>query len=405
MTGLLQTGLDLFVRNASIPPWMQETATRFASTAAPVFLAFSHREISFERHPLQTLHHLVKRAAQGENISDLGTKLDAVPEVLRNDIYFEVWSQATDPDKGGDKWGERNALANFPRLLGAIKTVAEKRLDALPTEKRNAVYGTIYTIADQPQVDDFYWGEHQAKADTERLIRALHRHQALDLRGTRIPYYSDLEKEAVVPSKRFHLYRPELAQGQICLINGMGTSFSGALSSALRLSDTAGQGYNVHCTYSATVNPQWDALSGFIGQGGSATPPVLHLLEQWQDFFETDESNRLLQFCTSRGAIEVNTALHILPEHLRQRIIVIAVAPACLIKRQMAYKVVNLVILADPVVQIAANRELLDAEHTIKLNPHSDTVNPHDMHGASFREKIAPYVDSFIRTNDIGSLR
>src|SRR6201999_150291 len=97
----------------------------------------------------------------------------------------------------------------------------------------------------------------------------------------------------------------------------------------------------------------------------------------------------------------VNYALSHLPKHLKQRIIVITVAPACLIAQEQAYKVLNLVILNDPVVQVAFQRNLLDSAHTLKLDLHSDTSNPHDMHGSSFKEKLASLIEMYIQTNDL----
>lgn len=233
------------------------------------------------------------------------------------------------------------------------------------------------------------------------MICALNRHQHLEIFAKEIRVFSDLEKDAATPSCAFQLHRQELTLGQIGLHNGMYTSYTTAFNDACKLSTDCAQGHNLHCIYSATINLGWDMTSAVLGQGGIATPPVIKLLEQWQDFFEKEENSRLLQICHSRGAAEVNNALSFLPEELKQRIIVIAIAPACLIESDQAYKVVNLVILADPIVQVAANRHLLDSEHTIKLNSHSDTINPHDMHGSSYRSKIEPMIDTYIRTNDI----
>ncbi len=401
MVHLLQVGLDIVVRNSPLPAWMQDTLTMAAASAAPRFLPFENKEIPLGRHPLQTLYHLLERAIESQQPAELQEALNAVPENLRNALFYEVWSQATDPSKGGDKWGENHALSNTARLLNVIKTVAERKLDELSTSRKNAVFGTIYRLAGEPQTLDLQWGQHNAKCDTQRLIRALNRHQYLDVSAKEIRVYSDLEKDVEAPSCAFQLDRAELALGQIGLHNGMYTSFTKAYNDACKLSTDCAQGHNLHCVYSATINPGWDVTSAVLGQGGIATPPVIKLLEQWQDFFEKEENGRLLQICHSRGAVEVNNALSFLPEELKQRIIVIAVAPACLIAIDQAYKVINLVILADPTIQVAANRDLLDSEHTIKLDSHSDTINPHDMHGSSYRSKLAPMIDTYIRTNDI----
>jgi hypothetical protein len=67
----------------------------------------------------------------------------------------------------------------------------------------------------------------------------------------------------------------------------------------------------------------------------------------------------------------------------------------------LAYKVVNLIIPSDRVVQVAANRHLLDSPHTIKLPPHNNNQDPHDLFGSSYRDRLGPMIDRYIQTNDI----
>ncbi len=395
MANLVQSAFNYVASNYQIPTSTQNAILRTSSILAPIIFPLENRQITVEKHPLQTLYHLLGRT---QDLDSLRNALYAVPESLRNDLFFEVWTQAADFPKEGDKWGEVNALANLERLLAVIKTVAEKKFDALSSRKKSDVSATASRMAGQPQIGD----ELNVKSDTERLIRALHRNQCLNAPGIEISVYSDLEKDAITPSKPFDLGREELERGQICLLNGLANAFQDAYKSASELSTECAQGKNLHCVYSATVGTAWDFASGLLCQSNTITPPVLHLLDLWQDFFEEDQDSKFLQICHSRGAIEVNKALELLPPELRQRIIVVTLAAACLIPEEKAYKVKNFVIESDPVVQISANRDLLiNAEHTIKLPWHSDTINPHSSRGSSYREALRPLIDSYIRTNDI----
>ena len=376
----------------------QRQLTQLSAAVAPLIFPFETKQITFDRHPLETLCHLLERSGPTRSLQEA---LNEVPETLRNALFFEVWSQAIDPNKGGEKWGEHNALANHERLLNAIKTVALTKLNTLPEEKKHLVYGTVYRMARHPRTEDLQWGEHHAASDLKRLICALHRSQSLGIPGKEIKVCAEIEKDLPIPSHFFHLSKPELPRGQIGFHNGMCNSPEDALIHATRISTECAQGYNIHCTYSATVNLPIDAASAFISQGGVITPPVLNLLELWLDFFESNEQDKKLEICHSRGAIEVYNALNELPASLRQRILVITVAPACLIPADLAYQVVNLIIENDAVVKIAANRQLLDAPHTKKLPLHNDTFDPHDMHGSSYREQLTAMIDTYIRTNQI----
>ena len=382
----------------SISPETQNKFAQLSATVAPLFFPFETKQITFDRHPLEALCHLLERSAPSE---DLQAALYRVPITLRNELFFEVWSQATDPNKGGEKWGEHNALVNRERLLNVIKSVAISKLNALPEPKKNLVFGTVYRMAGHPQTEDSQWGEHHAASNLKRLICALHRKQSLDIPGKDIKVCTEIERDLPIPSHFFHLSKPELPKGQIGFHNGMCNSAEAVLAHALRISRECAQGYNIHCSYSATVNLPIDTVSGFISQGGVITPPVLNLLELWLDFFESNDTDKKLEICHSRGAIEVYNALNELPVSLRQRIVVITVAPACLIPAHLAYQVINLIIESDAVVKIAANRELLDAPHTRKLPLHNDSFDPHDMHGSSYREQMTAMINTYIRTNQI----
>jgi hypothetical protein len=258
-------------------------------------------------------------------------------------------------------------------------------------------------MANLPRTSDTSWGERYALEDTSRLIRALHRNECLEIAGRRIPCFTEFENEADNHSIPYHLYRQELERGQIGFINGMACTRENTERDATRISDDSSQRRNIHCVYSATTrNHDRDIASGILGCGGIATPAVPLLLNQWQDFFEKDTGSRFLQLCTSRGSIEVNNALTLLPPELQRRLIVITIAPACLIPADRAFRVFNLVIPSDVVPMTGLNRHLLQEEHTVWLQEHTDTpTDPHNLHGSSYREWLTPRIDAYIRTNDI----
>jgi len=285
-------------------------------------------------------------------------------------------------------------------LFHAIKGVVETTLDLQPTAKKNAIFGTVYRLAGQPQTADLRWGERHAKEDSLRLIRALHRHECLEITGKQIPIYSQLEKRAKQSSCLFHLYRKELDQGYIGYHNGINNSLEDAKASAAKISDQCSQGHNIYCTYSATVNPSSDVFSAVVAQGGTCTPGVLQLLERWNDFFEQDPSHCLLQICHSRGAIEVYNALSHLPEEKRKRVIVIAVAPATFIPNSYVKKVINLVIPSDPIPKMALHQHIRNP-HTMVLEKHANGVHPHYMLGSSYLDALSPLIERYIRTNEV----
>lgn len=378
---------------------IQDHIAGFVSSKVVPYLPSEKREVNFKKHPLHTLYHLLKRAYGAEK-SSLHAMLYSVPENLRNSLFFEVWSQATDKSKGGERWGEHHALDDSTRLLKVIQNVVEGVFDKQSDIKKNQIYYTMHRMAGQPKIDHLLiWGKEEVKRDTERLIRALHRNHCLDIPGTSISVYTELEKGIETPSCSFHLYRKELPRGQIGFHNGIRTTFASAKENALRLSNEVCQNYNIHCTYSATASTSLDLASAVLGQAKVVTPPVIHLLEQWQDFMEQEENVCLLQLCYSRGAIEVHNALLQAPLEMRKRITVIAIAPASFIPSELAFHIVHLIVLGDSVVEMATKSGSENLGHIITLQQHTNTSDSHDLHGSSYHEQLRMLVDAYIKTN------
>ena len=366
---------------------LQSGAGYLASGYLPAQLTLEKKSVTVDPHPLQALYPQLKKATEQQlRFPDLRQRLERMPEKLRDVILLEMNGSVEPGDEA--------------RLLNVIKSVVERRLDALEQLAKNAIYGTVYRMAGQPRTQDLQWGEHNAKEDTLRLIRALHRHHHLEIPGKEIAIYSELEKGVKQPSCLFHLYRNEPERGSIGFHNGICNTLDDVKYSAVQLSDRCGQGHNIHCTYSATVNAKSDVYSAALGQSKISTPVVLQLLERWNDYFEQNSTDPLLQICHSRGAIEVYNALMHLPEEKRQRIIVIAVAPAYFIPTTDAKKVVNLVIPSDPIPKVALNRHVPNP-NTMLLPEHSDGKFSHLFLGSSYMNALAPLIDRYLRTNEV----
>lgn len=71
---------------------------------------------------------------------------------------------------------------------------------------------------------------------------------------------------------------------------------------------------------------------------GCHTPPVQHLKNRWAHFIATHgPDEKILVIAHSGGAIHVLNALESSPESVRQRIIVIGIAPAAIIPKKLCY--------------------------------------------------------------------
>jgi hypothetical protein len=337
---------------------------------------------------------------------------------VRNLLAGYVYELSKDPWKGGDNWGMDHALDNLQCLKDAtikliqrnclipcqekIREFAIQKLQFLSPEDRNRVYETVYHLAGRPDTSDLHWGEHQATADTKRLISALHCQAKIDGPLKSAKYLKNWEVPGGNHSRYFTIKGKELPIGEIGYINGAGTPFTHAVGDAHRIQENYCHGHAMHCVYGADQGI-WDISSVALSQSLHILPETRLLIQRWTEFFaKAGPNEKYLQICMSRGAADVAAALAALPDELKKRIIVIAVAPANLIESHSCYKAVNLVVKEDSVPFLAPNSSLIGKAEEVKILPkHSDGQSPHELQGSSYRAAIGPLIDQYIRTNDI----
>jgi pimeloyl-ACP methyl ester carboxylesterase len=132
-----------------------------------------------------------------------------------------------------------------------------------------------------------------------------------------------------------------LADMGIGFTNGIWNDYEMATESAQYLSRLAG-GYNIHGVYNATHGTAPDLKESNMGLNYIATDPVRQLHNMWNSFFEKSSANaKFLMICHSQGAIHVRNALLDYPPELRQRILVVAIAPAAYIYKETCAEVIH----------------------------------------------------------------
>ena len=128
---------------------------------------------------------------------------------------------------------------------------------------------------------------------------------------------------------------------EIGFINGVWNDFDGAKESARYLSKLTG-GYNIHGVYNATHGKSVDILECNIGLKYIATEPVRQLHKMWNSFFDRSSAKaKFLMICHSQGAIHVRNALLDYPPELRERILVVAIAPGGYIYQETCAQVIH----------------------------------------------------------------
>src|SRR5258708_34098583 len=97
--------------------------------------------------------------------------------------------------------------------------------------------------------------------------------------------------------------------------------------------------------YNRTHSGPIDVLEifGFNFNGYSPYTAAL-LVQNWVDFHEKNKNNpdaKYLQFCHSQGAIHLKNALVGAPQEIRNRVMVVAIAPAAIVSRKICFNSFN----------------------------------------------------------------
>lgn len=192
---------------------------------------------------------------------------------------------------------------------------------------------------------------------------------------------------------------PELPKGQIGFINGTFNTYEEAIGHALYLSRLTG-GFNIHAVYNANQSGVKDIKACSKELSKFAAPPaVCKLQEIWNAFFHQAGKNELyLQFCHSEGAILVRNALLDYPDHLREKIIVVAIAPGAYIPREICARPIHYVSTRDVVPRFDRKGRKLCKNTTVILKPHKKAPwFDHSFQSETYKEAIQYEYNEYVK--------
>ena len=127
------------------------------------------------------------------------------------------------------------------------------------------------------------------------------------------------------------------------------------------------------------------------------TTSVVNLQARWNAFFDNvGPFAYLLHICHSEAAIITRNALLDYPEELRQRMIIIAIAPGAYIDSQNVYRVVHLRSTRDIVPLFDVVGAYRNRDTTIVLKPHPDASwLDHSVNSPTYHQRIKYLIDSY----------
>lgn len=130
----------------------------------------------------------------------------------------------------------------------------------------------------------------------------------------------------------------------ISWINGINNTFTESQESARYIQELAG-GHSIFGIYNHTNGPVVDLLEvGLLNYPGFSPNTAQLMKDEWTMFHEANKNEpdaRLICICHSQGAIHVKNTLQNSPEDLRDRIIVVAIAPAAIVPDELCFNAYN----------------------------------------------------------------
>lgn len=223
-------------------------------------------------------------------------------------------------------------------------------------------------------------------------------------------------------SRHFKTEGPSQDGMLITSINGMLNSYEEAFSNAEYIRALCPGNPSIEGVYNHSNGPL-DLLEVFLLNYKWNSPVTQDLLrEQWTKFHENNQERpnaKILHFCYSQGAIHTRNALARLPEEVRKRMIVVAIAPAAVVPNALCFKSYNYASEKDivPYGELLANywqaNGLGDAEREemlmniskihnelILLKPHDmSSMLDHDFQSPTFNQMIKTLLRDYIGTN------
>lgn len=233
-------------------------------------------------------------------------------------------------------------------------------------------------------------------------------HEVLDS-GSGLEYAKIPRKET---SHTFSTEGKRFSHCRIGGINGMDTSLAEAYDHAKYLGKMASD-HSIDWVYNHTNGKGSDLAEIFAMNYVGYSPNTCNLLrETWIKFHEDNKDNphaKYLFFCHSQGAIHTKNTLLSLPEEIRKRIIVIAIAPAAIIPKDLCYDSYNYACSKDVVpMGEAVFASILDPgldgrsellEHALDIRKELIIIDPHPSDKGMGHEFQNPIFKSVIDTH------
>jgi RHS repeat-associated protein len=218
----------------------------------------------------------------------------------------------------------------------------------------------------------FHWGSELRRSN----IRSMLIRQAFDLFTA---YTREETRRYFMENDNSHEMdlglSKKLERMTVLFINGIQNEESDWIANAKHISELMGD-INVRGVYNETHGMDMDLRECDLGLTGVATKPAILLAKLWEKILTENPDEEIIQVCHSQGGIHVFNALELINPELRNRISVVAIAPAKFVPRDKAGYAINYISGHDfvPYLQIGYDEKgFFSADNVTHLTPHAES--------------------------------
>lgn len=210
-------------------------------------------------------------------------------------------------------------------------------------------------------------------------------------------FIRSLPRDNLKFSYGYDLQKENLPNGRIGFINGINTLEKESSSHMNYISDFA-DGKNVYGVYNRTRGTLQD-LEQCVSQFIFNTPSkaMYDTKKMWSNFFKENKTDPFLHICHSQGALITRNALSWTSENERNRLIIVAIAPAAYINKNLCKKVYHYRSKNDIIPSIDVYGRYSCSDTTTILEPHKDAIGgDHSFQSPTYRNTIENHIQSYL---------
>lgn len=239
-------------------------------------------------------------------------------------------------------------------------------------------------LCNSPYLNYDLYGEMMERDADKLASRIVHRPSLEKDMGP--PYSCNVEYTPQMGMSELNEQSSEKSKLGLGMVCGIGTD-RGRMEELMAYASSIAGGLRVEGTFSPTKGLATDIRRANISLNLVATETSYLILDRWTKFFENNASDALyLELPHSRGCIDTELALVMAPKEIRERIIIVAIAPAKFISSAFCKDAVNYVTTHDIVPKLQKVLAFAKAPDPIVVNLDESSPIPKGAHG--FDEKV-----------------